>query len=620
MYVIGTAGHVDHGKSTLVHALTGMDPDRLQEEKARGMTIDLGFAWLTLPSGKEISIVDVPGHERFIKNMLAGVGGIDLALLVIAADEGVMPQTREHLAILDLLGITHGLVVLTKRDLVDDEWLELIQADVEEALKGTTLEGAPMLPVSATTKEGLPELLAVLDRLLLDTPIRRDTGRPRLPIDRVFTIAGFGTVVTGTLIDGALTAGQEVEVLPSGVRTRIRGLQSHRTKAETLAPGARVAANLAGVSTDDVLRGDTVTTPGWLRPTDAIDVRLRLLAGAPSAMKHNATCTFHSLTTEAVARVRLLDTQELKPGETAWAQLRLSAPAAVVPGDAFILRSSAGTVGGGTVVEPHAKRHKRFHEGTLTRLATLREGTPDQQLLETLDKLQPIDLTGLFKASNLAEADARAALALLVADGRVTVLGAKALGPASQLVTTPTWDRLAATALEALQAFHRQFPLRVGMPKEDLRSRLRLPNRPAGDAMDSLVQRRLIDEHAAAVAAPGFHVSFSPEQAKQTEALLTQLARQPFTSLAELNAQPEVIAALVDQGRLLRMAEDICFPPDAFAAMAARVRAHLTEHGKITVAEVRDMFDTSRKYAIAFMEYLDQQRVTRRVGDERVLR
>ena len=275
MYVVGTAGHVDHGKSALVQALTGIDPDRLREEKERGLTIDLGFAWLTLPNGEEVSIVDVPGHERFIKNMLAGVGGIDLALLVVAADEGVMPQTREHLAIIDLLGIEHGVIAVTKADLVEPELAELVAADVEEALRGTTLEGAPTVVCSAVSRQGLDELVATLQAELARTPAKRDIGRPRLPIDRAFTIAGFGTVVTGTLIAGSLRVGQEVEVAPAGLRARIRGLQAHGQKVEVAPPGRRTAVNLAGMAVEELERGMVVASPGWLRPATALDVRLR---------------------------------------------------------------------------------------------------------------------------------------------------------------------------------------------------------------------------------------------------------------------------------------------------------------------------------------------------------
>src|SRR5438105_2248580 len=306
MRVIGTAGHVDHGKSTLIRALTGIDPDRLQEEKERGMTIDLGFAWLKLPNGVEVSIVDVPGHERFIHNMLAGVGGVDIALLVVAADEGVMPQTREHVAILDLLGISTGVVALTKRDLVDDEWLDLVQADVEDflRLKTTTLKAAPIVPVSATTGVGLDALLGVIQELLARERTRPDSARPRLPIDRVFTVAGFGTVVTGTLIDGELHLGQELEVQPGGLHARVRGLQSHRKKLETVPAGTRTAVNLGGLAVEDLRRGQVLAAPGAFRPTRAVDGRLRLIRDA-HCVRHNCEVTFHRGAAETIGQLSL---------------------------------------------------------------------------------------------------------------------------------------------------------------------------------------------------------------------------------------------------------------------------------------------------------------------------
>ena len=314
MYVIGTAGHVDHGKSALVRALTGIDPDRLREEKERGLTIDLGFAWLKLPSGREVSIVDVPGHERFIRNMLAGVGGIDLAMLVVAADEGVMPQTREHLAIIDLLRIDRGLVVVTKSDLVDDDWMELVSSDIMDSLKGTTLQDARMVSVSSVTGEGLPELLGALDSVLDGVEERDDNGHPRLPIDRAFTISGFGTVVTGTLVGGRLSVGDEVELAPGGQRGRVRGIQTHKQSVKSGMPGSRVAANLSGIGHESIARGQILTDRGWLKESEALDVRLRVVQDSPVSVKHRASVTLHLGTSETLARVRLLDEQELGPG------------------------------------------------------------------------------------------------------------------------------------------------------------------------------------------------------------------------------------------------------------------------------------------------------------------
>src|SRR4051812_35533757 len=346
------------------------------------MTIALGFAWLTLPSGQEVSIVDVPGHERFIHNMLAGVGGIDIALLVIAADEGVMPQTREHVAILDLLGIANGAVALTKRDLVEDEWLDLVQADVEEFLSSTSLRNAPIVPCSATTSVGLDTLLEVLQELLQKERTRPNTGRPRLPIDRVFTVAGFGTVVTGTLIDGEMHLGQELEIQPGGQRSRVRGLQSHRKKLEAVPAGTRTAINLTGLAVEDLRRGQVLAAPGSLKPTRAVDARLRLIRdGRP--IKHNTEVSFHTGAAETLGKLSLLDRDELQPGDEAWVQVRLQEEVALARGDLFVLRlpSPSMTIGGGSIVEPHARRHRRRQPTVLQQLEVLAQGTPDEIVL-----------------------------------------------------------------------------------------------------------------------------------------------------------------------------------------------------------------------------------------------
>ena len=401
MFVIGTAGHVDHGKSTLVERLTGIDPDRLREEKERGMTIDLGFAWLTLPGGDEVSIVDVPGHERFVNNMLAGVGGIDLALLIVAADESVMPQTREHTAILDLLQVERGLAVVTKRDLVDDEWLELVQADVEDLLEGTSLEGSPVLAVSATTGEGVAKLTAAIEARLGETEPRRDLGRPRMAVDRSFTMSGFGTVVTGTLIDGSLAVGQSVEIVPTGRTSRVRGLQSHKRKVDSIGPGNRVAANVAGISQGDVQRGEVLTVPGWLAPSEAMDVRLQVIPGASRAVRHNMFATVHVGSSETVGRVRLLDRDRAEPGDLAWAQIKFEQPQAVVKGDCFVVRSNHETLGGGRVVDPHAKRHRRNYAPLLERLAVMEAGSDRDVLVKGIEASEPVDLRELARRANM---------------------------------------------------------------------------------------------------------------------------------------------------------------------------------------------------------------------------
>src|SRR5205823_1324692 len=360
-FVVGTAGHIDHGKSTLITALTGIDPDRLAEEKRRGMTIDLGFAHMWLRSGREIGIVDVPGHARFMRNMLAGAHGLDAVLLVVAADEGVMPQTREHLEIVDLLEVRRGLIALTKIDLVDDDWLALVIQEVRTALRGTSLEDAGVVPVSALTGAGLPELAAALDGLLEEAEPRRDSGRPRLPIDRVFTMSGFGTVVTGTLVDGTLHVGDELEVMPSGRRVRVRGLQRHNEKAESVGPGNRVAANLSGAEKHELARGDVLAPPGALRPARRVDARVRVLASAPRPVRHGASVLLHTGTAEVSCRVIVLEGDEIAPGAEGWAQLYLERPIAASAQDRFVLRlpSPATTLAGGVFVDVAPRKHAR---------------------------------------------------------------------------------------------------------------------------------------------------------------------------------------------------------------------------------------------------------------------
>jgi selenocysteine-specific elongation factor len=384
MRVIGTAGHVDHGKSTLVRRLTGIDPDRLAEEKAREMTIDLGFAWLKMPDDSVVGIVDVPGHRDFIENMLAGVGGIDAVLLVIAADEGVMPQTREHLAILNLLSIEHGIIVLTKTDMVDDaEWLELVQQEVRDVLQGTTLADAPIVPVSAHTGAGIDALITSLAALLAELPSRPDYGTPRLPIDRVFTMSGFGTVVTGTLTGGALRVGDEVELFPDAVTARVRGLQSYKQSVPLAYPGSRVAVNLSGVDKQRVTRGAVLALPDSLHPSTLVDVWLRFLSDAPRPLFHNAEVKVFAGTTECSAHVRLLNDEQVAPGQDAWVQLRLDRPLALAQGDRYIIRfpSPAETVGGGLIVNPTpAHRWRRFQARVIDDLKTRMAGTPAQRI------------------------------------------------------------------------------------------------------------------------------------------------------------------------------------------------------------------------------------------------
>ena len=620
MYVIGTAGHVDHGKSTLVEALTGIDPDRLREEKERGMTIDLGFAWLQLPSGNETSIVDVPGHERFVNNMLAGVGGIDLALLVVAADESVMPQTREHLAILDLLRVERGLVAITKRDLVDEDWLELVIADVEETLEGTVLEDAAIYPVSAMTGEGLPELIGAIDAMLDDTPPKRDVGRPRLPIDRAFTISGFGTVVTGTLIDGKIETGQDAALVVAGKSTRIRGLQTHKKGQTEAQPGTRVAANIIGVSQDEVIRGEVLTTEGWLRPTDAMDVRLRVIPDAPHALRHNMYITVHTGSSEVVGRLRLLERDTLEPGETGWAQVKLDALLAVVKGDYYVIRSNRTTLGGGNIVETHARRHRRRHAPTIERLEAMELGSTQDVLLKTIETAEPSEFDALVNRANMDADTVKAELEAMAADGLVVPLGSSGVGRGSFAFTAGGWNGVVERARQSLDAYYRQFPLRRGAPKEELRSRLGMTAQVFNLAFARLEEQAVVEEDGALARLPGYEPTLSEAQSKQVDAYIRTLESEPFSPPTDAPLDDEVLNLLDEHGKVVRVSDTVVYSADAYARMVEIVSEYIRENGEISVANVRDVLGTSRKYALALMDYMDHKRITRRVGDARVLR
>ena len=615
MYVLGTAGHIDHGKSVLVQALTGIDPDRLREEKERGMTIDLGFAWLKLPSGREVGIVDVPGHERFVRNMLAGVGGIDLALLIVAANESIMPQTREHLAILDLLEIRNGIVVITKKDLVDEELLGLVRMEIEELISTTALSGAPVVAVSALTGEGLPDLVATIDELLGSAEPRRDLGRPRLAIDRVFTMTGSGTVVTGTLIDGALSVGQEVEIVPPGLKSRLRGLQTHKTRIDTAAPGSRVAANLVGINTSRLQRGDVLTRPGWLSPTTLLTLKLKLLDYLHRPLKHGATVSFHTGAAEAMAKVRLLEGDEIKPGQATWAQVKLDRPAAVVTGDHFIVRSPMETLGGGKIIEAQAKRLRRFRPDIIANLKAKETGTAEEMVLALVETKQPVETSALISELNLRDEDIRAAVVSLTERGSVVALGQ---GDRSLLVTIQRWESLIQKTRAALQEYHRKFPARPGMPKVELGSRLKL-GAYAVTAFQKLATQGIIAEEGNVIRLPAHQIQLTQAQQGKMDAFLRSLTENPYAPPGDLIPEPDLLGLLIEQRQVVKVSNDVVFAVSTYDEMVGKVTSRIKAQGQITLAEVRDMFQTSRKYAQALMEHLDGEKITRRVGDGRVL-
>lgn len=628
MKVLATAGHVDHGKSRLVQALTGINPDRLQEEQERQMTIDLGFAWMTLPYGEQVGIIDVPGHRDFIENMLAGVGGIDAALLVVAADEGLMPQTREHLAILDLLEVERGVVALTKIDLVEDEWQELVCDEIEQLLKKTHLADVPIVAVSAKTGEGLDSLVTAMSETLRDAPPRRDIGRPRLFIDRVFTISGFGTVVTGTLVDGSLRVGQEVEILPGRIKGRIRGLQTHKTKIEEAVPGSRVAANLAGVEVRDLSRGDVVTNPGTYQPTQLIDVRLQLLSDAVSVIKHDQQVKLFHGAAQRLARVRLLGMETMRPGDQRWLQLVVNKPLVVSRGDRLILRrpSPGATLGGGRVVDAHpARRHRRKDPEQMERLERLLQGTPSQVLAQSLMSLGPTSLRRAIRHSGLAPDAALQAIEELRATGELIALEDGPLDLSSKVLVIDgrTWEGLRDRIEWELQSFHQLNPLRAGMPREELKSRLRLDGKVYSAVIRLAAEKGVVVVDGAWVRSIHHAITLTTSQQQNVDSLLERFHASPLSppSVKECNQAVggDLMAYLLESGRLTQVSPDVVFTIGVYNEMVEAVCHALNKGGTITVAKARDLLNTSRKYALALMEHLDAIGITVRDGDLRRL-
>ena len=610
-FVVGTAGHIDHGKSTLIQALTGIDPDRLEEEKRRGMTIDLGFAYLTLPSGRLVGIVDVPGHARFIRNMLAGVHGLDAVLLVVAADEGVMPQTVEHLEIVDLLEIRRGLVVVTKVDLVEPDWLELVVAELAETLAPTSLRGVEILPVSAVTGQGLDELKRRLDDLLAGTPEREDRRRPRLPVDRVFTIGGFGTVVTGTLVDGSLKVGEEVDLQPSARRVRIRGLQQHNRRVEVALPGSRVAANVVGVEKEELRRGEVLARPGTVTVTRRVDASVRVLRDSPRPLRHGAQVLLHTGTAEVSARAIVLATDEIEPGGSGWVQLYLGRPVAVAPGDRFVLRlpTPSATIAGGSFADVSPRRHPRH----------------DDRVRESLERRAAGDVLQEELRKYPRGTTAQALLRATLAEGAdASRLDARRAG--QWLFAHEAWAALQARSRRALEEYHRAHPLRAGMPREELKSRLGLASATFGPVLAELSADGVLADRGGELALPGHRVEIDPAAGGPAGRLLELLGAQPFAppslpeAMREAGASAEVVRALAHKGDLVRLSEDIAFTRAAFDAALALLREVVAAEGSVTVATLRDRMGASRRPVLALLEHLDAQRVTRRVGDARVLR
>jgi len=627
--VVGTAGHIDHGKTSLVKALTGIDTDRLPEEKARGITIDLGFAFLEEPDGLTIEIVDVPGHERFVRNMLAGVGGIDLAMLVIAADEGVMPQTREHLAICSLLHIKTGLVALTKADLVEVDWLELVKDDVAGLVRGTFLAGAPMLGVSAKTGEGLDELRAALRALASAVPARAADQLPRLPIDRVFTVKGFGTVITGTLMTGRFAVDDRAEVYPRGVQAKIRGLQTHGHPVPEARAGQRTAMNLQGLERAAVARGDVVGPPGALVASVLVDGTLELLPDAPRPLKSRDRIRFHAGTSEIMARVLLLDRAELSPGECAFARFRMEASLVAMPGDRFVIRSYSPivTIGGGTLLDIDPPRFKRRAPALVAHLRLLAEGTPEEVVEEYVRQVGPagVRLAVLSGRVPFGPERLRALLAAVESNGRILAV------ERDWFLHRESEQRLRAQVQATLEAFHRANPLKPGMSREELRGRAgAAEDRVFAHVLGRLDAEGVVRSERDKVRLASHEVRLSTEQQRVVEQVEAEFLRaeaappSPEEALGRAGVdgddEHELFQMLVEGKRLVRIKGSLFFHARALETIQEKLVALLRERKDIGPGDIKDLLGISRKYAIPLLEYFDGRRVTMRVGERRVLR
>ncbi len=627
--VVGTAGHIDHGKTSLVKALTGTDTDRLPEEKARGITIDLGFAFLEEGGDLMIEIVDVPGHERFVKNMLAGAGGIDLALLVVAADEGVMPQTREHLAICRLLRIKSGLVAVTKADLAEPDWIELVRDDITGLVDGTFLAGCPIVPLSVKTGAGLGELRAALARLARAVPAKATDRTPRLPIDRVFTVKGFGTVVTGTLMAGRLAGDDRVEVYPRGLQSKVRGLQVHGRPVEQALAGQRTAVNLQGVERAAIERGDVIAPPGTLVPTLLLDATLELLEDAPRLLKTRDRVRFHAGTQEVMARVLLVDRPGLEPGEVSYGRFRLEAPLVTVPGDRFVIRSYSPivTIGGGTVLDITPPRFKRKAPALLAHLALLETGAPASVLEEHLKQAGAAGARAadLRARTPFGPEQLRQLLDELQQSGAVVGVDRE------WYLHREAGDRLRAQTLALLEAFHRENPIRAGISREELRSRAgNAQERVFGQLLTALEAEGLVKSERDQVRLGSHSIRLTPEQERVVTGLEEDFRKagaappSPEEALARHGVRGtekhELFQLLVADRKLLRVKESLFFHAEALQSIRERLVAMLLEKREIGPADFKDLFGVSRKYAIPLMEYFDAQRVTVRRGERRVLR
>ncbi len=620
MLVIGTAGHVDHGKSSLVLALTGIDPDRLPEEKEREMTIDLGFAWMELPNGEEVGIVDVPGHERFVKNMIAGAGGMDCVLFLVAADDGWMPQTQEHLEILNLLRIKLGIIVITKTDLAGDDWLALLEEDIREKVKGTILAQSPVVKVSSKGRTGLENLKEEIYRMTQKAIKRKDLGKPRLYIDRVFTIAGRGTVVTGTLLDGSFSVDEEVEILPSGLKGRIRGLQTHKKEIRRAVPGSRVAINLAGMEKQEVSRGQVVVKPTEEQTTKTINAKVQVISKQSFPLRHGQDLVLILGTTEVMAKAILFEDSAIKPGDSGYVRFKLRGKTLARIGDNFILRipSPALTIAGGKVLDISTGRIGSKKREFIEYLKQREDLDPYQLVLTELGREGSVPINGFLFSSLYSQREIQLSLEELEKKGKLVLFEDLAFD-------LELWNHIQKQIIQTIQKEHKDFPFKPGLALSQLDFRMKTKSQLKEKALKYLVSKGEVTKKGDFLSLPQHRPKLDPKQEKLSQGLLIRLAQDPFSSptkdefLAENPLLKDVISFLVENGELIGLKDGILFRSGDFESAKDKITSFIKTNGPATVSRIRQHLNTSRKYLIPLLERLDEMGITRREGDKREL-
>lgn len=630
--IIGTAGHIDHGKTTLIKALTGRNTDRLKEEQKRGISIDLGFTYFDLPSGQRAGIIDVPGHEKFIKNMLAGVMGMDIVLLVVAADEGIMPQTKEHLSILNLLGIDKGFVVLTKVDLVDEEWMNLVEEEVEEEIKGTFLEGSSILRVSSTKNSGIKEVINLLDEYVKDIEDRNTHDLPRMPIDRVFSISGFGTVVTGTLLSGNLKIGDEIQIYPGFDTARIRTLQVHDENVQVAYAGQRVAVNLAGIKKEQIIRGNVLAPVEQMKETLMIDTKVKLLDDINISIKTRTRLRLYLGTKELFCRIVLLDKEVLNPGEESYAQLRLEEEIVAKRGDRFILRfySPMFTIGGGIVLEPNANKKRKLDQVTLEELK-LKELGNQEDILENIIKEKSsefLNIKELAAITAILEGELLEEVNSLFKKEKIVLFN---LTKDTYPIHISYFNNIKEKILKDIKEFHNKYPLRPGIPKELIRRKyLKNAIPKVGETfIQNLIDSGTIAQDLDVIKLSDFHIKYNDKQLKIKRDILIKYKEdlymiprvQDIINMLQYNKDDidEVFNSLLNTKELIRLDEEIYIQKDLYNNSILKLKDFIIKNGSITVGEFRDLLNTNRKIALILLELYDQQGITKREENKRIL-